>query len=87
MKKLYTIKIVLLIFIIITSSSCSQKESSSKPIQECKIFVNGETIEMVLVEGGTFNMGCTPEQEKDAAENEKPLQIRSDPKTMECGIR
>ena len=29
-------------------------------------------IEMVLVEGGTFTMGATPEQGDDACDDEKP---------------
>lgn len=72
MKRTIYSKIILLGLLVATSFSCSQKESASKPLQECHISVNGETIELVLVEGGTFDMGCTPEQEKDAAENEKP---------------
>ena len=30
-------------------------------------------LEMVYVEGGTFDMGATPEQVNDADENEKPV--------------
>ena len=73
MKRTIDSKIILMFLLLTTSFSCSQKESASHPLQECHISINGETIEMVLVEGGTFNMGCTPEQEKDASENEKPL--------------
>lgn len=75
-KTIYNI-IILFIFLLITTYSCSQKESSSKPVHEYNISVNGETIEMVLVEGGTFNMGCTPEQEEDALDNEKPVHSES----------
>lgn len=35
--------------------------------------VNGVKFTMVPVEGGTFNMGATPEQGSDAADNEKPV--------------
>jgi len=34
--------------------------------------VNGVTFKMVTVEGGTFTMGATPEQDSDANSNEKP---------------
>ncbi len=40
---------------------------------ELEIFnVNGVTFKMVIVEGGTFTMGATPEQGNDAQEKEKP---------------
>lgn len=35
--------------------------------------VNGVSFKMVFVKGGTFMMGATSEQEKDAFENEKPV--------------
>ena len=34
--------------------------------------VNGVSFKMVVVEGGTFTMGATPEQGEDAYDNEKP---------------
>ena len=34
--------------------------------------VNGVKFTMVAVEGGTFTMGATPEQEGEAQDNEKP---------------
>ena len=34
--------------------------------------VNGVSFKMIVVEGGTFTMGATPEQGSDAQENEKP---------------
>ena len=34
--------------------------------------VKGVTFTMILVKGGTFTMGATPEQGKDADKNEKP---------------
>ncbi len=37
------------------------------------IICNGIHIEMVLVEGGSFNMGATPEQERDAYEDERSI--------------
>lgn len=39
--------------------------------------VNGESFEMVLVEGGTFMMGGTDEQGDDCESNEKPPQEES----------
>jgi len=38
-----------------------------------KFTVNGVSFEMVLVEGGTFRMGATSEQEVEAKSNEKPV--------------
>ncbi|MDY5968389.1 MAG: SUMF1/EgtB/PvdO family nonheme iron enzyme, partial [Bacteroidales bacterium] len=35
--------------------------------------VNGVTFKMVRVDGGTFAMGATPEQENDCWDNEKPV--------------
>ncbi|MCC5945900.1 MAG: SUMF1/EgtB/PvdO family nonheme iron enzyme [Bernardetiaceae bacterium] len=36
------------------------------------ITVNGVSFDMIFVEGGTFTMGCTPEQGSDCYDNEKP---------------
>ena len=36
---------------------------------------NPDGIEMVFVEGGTFMMGCTSEQEDDCSKNEKPAHL------------
>ena len=38
-----------------------------------KFTVNGVSFEMVRVEGGTFRMGATSEQEDDADSDEKPV--------------
>ena len=38
-----------------------------------KFTVNGVSFEMVRVEGGTFRMGATSEQEEDAYDSEKPV--------------
>ena len=38
-----------------------------------KFTVNGVSFEMVLVEGGTFRMGATSEQEDEAESDEKPV--------------
>ena len=43
------------------------------PVRELVAVVGGDSIEMVLVEGGTFRMGCTSEQGCDCEENEKPV--------------
>lgn len=34
--------------------------------------VNGVTFKMIYVDGGTFTMGCTPEQGRDCLDDEKP---------------
>ncbi len=43
------------------------------PVPQNKTFtVNGVSFTMIAVQGGTFTMGATPEQGKDAEEKEKP---------------
>ena len=39
----------------------------------CRFMVNGVSFEMVRVEGGTFRMGATSEQEENAYDSEKPV--------------
>ena len=48
-----------------TPEVSQQASPESKPESE-------PLIEMVLVKGGTFTMGCTPEQGSDCEDNEKP---------------
>ena len=57
--------------------SCGQRielvNSHSHPSNSTKTFtVNGVSFDMILVTGGTFMMGATPEQGDDAFDNEKP---------------
>lgn len=47
--------------------------SPEAPIEEETITVNGVEFTMVLVEGGTFMMGCTPEQWPGVFRNEGPV--------------
>ena len=51
-----------------------------KAVEDCKKSTTTPPIpsttpipEMIVVQGGTFNMGCTPEQEADCNDDEKPL--------------
>jgi formylglycine-generating enzyme required for sulfatase activity len=47
-------------------------EEVVKPEAKDKILSDDFGIEMVLVKGGTFTMGCTPEQKRDCWPNEEP---------------
>lgn len=46
---------------------------SSAETQDVTFTINGVEFTMVFVEGGTFNMGCTPEQWPDVFRNEGPV--------------
>ena len=54
------------------SSNTSASSSSSSRSRET-VTVNGVSFNMVRVDGGTFKMGATPEQESDADYWEKPV--------------
>jgi formylglycine-generating enzyme required for sulfatase activity len=43
------------------------------PVETETITVNGVAFEMVKVGGGSFMMGCTPEQDSEASNNEAPV--------------
>ena len=47
--------------------------SPEQPVEEVTMNVNGVEFTMVLVEGGTFMMGCTPEQWPGVFRNEGPV--------------
>ena len=51
--------VVLAICLITVFIRCQSNET---PIQQLIVVVNGDSIEMVFVKGGTFMMGCTDEQ-------------------------
>ncbi|SFL52257.1 Formylglycine-generating enzyme, required for sulfatase activity, contains SUMF1/FGE domain [Porphyromonadaceae bacterium KH3CP3RA] len=70
MKKIFTILTFVLILGIMTA--CIQDKSDQELTQGVSFSVNGESFEMVLVEGGTFTMGCTGEQGDDCEDDEKP---------------
>ncbi|MCR6503808.1 formylglycine-generating enzyme family protein [Bacteroides muris (ex Fokt et al. 2023)] len=53
--------------------ACSPDKSNQEPVPTLTFTVNGESFEMVLVEGGTFQMGGTREQGSDCEDNEKPV--------------
>ena len=53
----------------VVSTSCGKDE----PVNPAETFtVNGVTFKMVAIEGGTFTMGMTAEQESDAFDVERP---------------
>ena len=53
-------------------AACNQSKPDEEPVPGLTITVNGESFEMVMVEGGTLLMGCTSEQGRDCMDNEKP---------------
>lgn len=65
-------KLVIPLLIIGSITACTQDKSAEEATESVTFTVNGESFEMVLVEGGTFVMGCTSEQGKDCENNEKP---------------
>ena len=68
MKKISSI-IFVLILMTVVSTSCGKDE----PVNPAETFiVNGVTFNMVAIEGGTFTMGMTAEQESDAFDVEQP---------------
>lgn len=58
-------------------TSCIQGRPGQELTQNFSIHVNGESFEMVFVEGGTFDMGCTREQGGDCEDIEKPAHEES----------
>lgn len=65
-------KLLIFLFIITCILACTPDKSNEEATQSVTFTVNGESFEMVLVEGGTFVMGCTSEQGNDCENNEKP---------------
>jgi len=64
-------KLFILPFLISVLVSCHlERNQAVAPNAVISIIVHGESIEMVLVEGGSFMMGCTAEQGNDCEENE-----------------
>ena len=55
-----------------TTTSFTNNEKDAADDENSSITVNGVTFKMIRVKGGTFTMGATPEQKKDAKKGEKP---------------
>ena len=68
-RRVKALTVVLAICLITVFIRCQSDET---PIQQLIVVVNGDSIEMVFVKGGTFMMGCTDEQGCDCEDNEKP---------------
>ena len=71
MKKTMTILSSALLLIVCAAAQTTDQNStgsSAKPDSE-------PVIEMVFVKGGTFMMGCTPEQGNDCEDDEKPSHL------------
>jgi len=58
-RRVEALTIVLAICLITIFVRCQSNET---PIQQLVVALNGDSIEMVFVKGGTFMMGCTDEQ-------------------------
>lgn len=67
-KNIFTI----LVFILVLggTTGCIQHKSDQKRLPALSFTVNGESFEMIPVEGGTFIMGGTSEQGNDCESNE-----------------
>lgn len=70
MKKL--LKIFIFALALSITTAYIQNKSDQELPQGTTFTVNGESFEMILVEGGTFLMGCTDEQGNDCEDDEKP---------------
>ena len=57
-RRVKALTVVLAICLITVFIRCQSNET---PIQQLIVVVNGDSIEMVFVKGGTFMMGCTDE--------------------------
>lgn len=73
-RRVKALTVVLAICLITVFIRCQSNET---PIQQLIVVVNGDSIEMVFVKGGTFMMGCTDEQGCDCEDNEKPARKES----------
>lgn len=73
-RRVKALTVVLAICLITVFIRCQSNET---PIQQLVVVVNGDSIEMVFVKGGTFMMGCTDEQGCDCEGNEKPARKES----------
>ena len=71
-RRVKALTVVLAICLITVFIRCQSNET---PIQQLIVVVNGDSIEMVFVKGGTFMMGCTDEQ--GCEDNEKPARKES----------
>lgn len=65
-------KTLLFVFVLVNTTACIQDKSGEESIQSLSFNVNGESFDMIFVEGGTFAMGCTNEQGDDCEDKEKP---------------
>lgn len=62
-----------IILAILSYSACSNMTSAEMdPSKELSIIVNGESVELVRVTGGTFIMGCTDLSDKESEDDERP---------------
>lgn len=66
------VKIGTLVLVAGCLTACVQNKPEQEPVPSLTFTVNGENFEMVFVEGGTFMMGCTGEQQGDCEDNETP---------------
>ncbi|MCD7935263.1 MAG: formylglycine-generating enzyme family protein [Tannerellaceae bacterium] len=71
MKKI--VKSLGFVLIVCYTTGCMQDKSGQEWIPGLPFTVNGEQFEMMVVEGGSFMMGCTKEQGNDCNFNEKPV--------------
>ena len=58
---------------VVTDVTDNMEEVNTSPRADETITVNGVSFKMIRVEGGTFTMGATSEQDSDASDDEKPV--------------
>ena len=66
-------KIITLAILILFAAACFANDFVMPTAEPVNTFDSIPPIEMVFVEGGTFQMGATPEQGDDAEDYEKPV--------------
>lgn len=64
---------MMLLFTTMVTSNSVLAQSNPSADKNLTITVNGESFDMIYVEGGTFQMGATPEQGDESNEWEKPV--------------
>lgn len=78
MKNLNLFSLLVLLACPLAILSCKSNGASTEAADQTAkdslitLTANGVSFNMVLVKGGTFTMGATPEQGEDAQDNEKP---------------
>lgn len=63
---------ILTLILLLATLTVAAQSSTPTPNMDQTFIVNGVAFKMIYVEGGTFTMGCTSEQESGCLSDEKP---------------